>query len=513
VDFVSGSAVQAEWARSFVLVGRSQAIVLRAQRAGPRIAPMRYEAHMSLLTYLRDRPPAGLKFRHRQLSVDIPSGRTLPFPPGFLWGAASASHQVEGGDTGSDWWRFERLDGKTMNFRNFPVFAQDHKSDHWRQFDADVARMRDELGLTAYRFSIDWSRCEPRDGDFDEAALARYGAMVEALRDAGIRPLVTLFHWSSPDWIWDHAREEETGWYAPTIVDRFLRFVRRIVPVLAPHVDLFATFNEPNIFLYGGFAEGILAPGHMRRDSALVPVLRHLLRAHAGAYRIIKEIRSDAQVGIAHQFAPFEPESNLHPLEWALAGRIEQTFTWLFPEAIRTGRFEMVARDLRIIREELPEVVGTADFMGVNFYERMHVRVPGGWRATKTMVVNDHRDTKERWPRESNPAAFVAMLEEVNRRFGLPIYITENGRAHPDDTQREAFLLDHLRALAWAIQEKKLPVKGYFWWSLLDNQEWANGFLPRLGLYEVDYAREGARTLRGTGRTYADIIRKHAVRT
>jgi beta-glucosidase len=468
---------------------------------------------MSPSSYLSERPGARLKLRRRDLTTGFPSGRFYRFPPGFLWGAASASHQVEGMDDRSDWWRYERLDGKVMAFHSFPEFARDYKSDHWRQFDADVHRMKEELGLTAYRLSIDWSRVEPEEGRFDEAALARYGEMMATLRAAGIRPLVTLFHWSSPDWIWDHAREEETGWYSPQIVDRFQRFVERVLPVLVPHVDLFATLNEPNIFLYGGFAEGILAPGHRRSDKALLPVLRHLLRCHAGAYRAIKKARPDAQVGIAHQFAAFEPESNARPLEWLVAGKLEQTFTWLFPDAIKTGAFAMTTRTGEVVLEEFPEVKGTADFMGVNYYERMLVRVPGGWNLRGMEVLNDHRDTKEIWPRENNPAGFRDLLQTVSERYGLPIYVTENGRAHPDDAQRTAFLRDHLQVVGHAVDVLKLPVKGYFWWSLLDNQEWANGFVPRLGLYEVDFAHEGARTLRGAGRLYADVIRDAAIST
>ena len=468
---------------------------------------------MPLISSILDNFPRLLRRKRLQLTAGLPTGRTFQFPPGFLWGAATASHQAEGMDSGSDWWRFERTAPHMMGFADQPVFAQEYKSDHWRQFDGDVERMRDELGLSAYRFSIDWSRVEPREGQFDEAVIARYGEMVAELGANGISPLVTLFHWSSPDWIWDHARENETGWYSPDIVARFLRFVERIVPVLAPHVDLFVTLNEPNIFMYGGFSEGILAPGHHRKDRDMQPILDHLLQCHVGAYRIIKKHRPEAQVGIAHQFCPLEPESNGSPLEALVAGSMERTFTWLFPDVLKNGRYRMVTRDGTILRGEVPEAKGTADFMGVNYYERMLVRIPGGWNIFRTKVLNDHHDTKEIWPRDSNPAGFLALLKAVSERYQLPIYVTENGRSHPDDRARQAFLRDHLQVLGYAVDELKLPVKGYFWWSLLDNQEWANGFVPRLGLFEVDYANGGARTLRDTGRAYAEIIRSSRIST
>jgi beta-glucosidase len=460
---------------------------------------------MPLLSFLREAPRPRWKFRRRDLRARVPAG-PWQMPADFLWGAASASHQVEGGNEHSDWWRFERLEGTTQAFWSFPEFARTWKSDHWRRFPEDIVRMREDLGLTSYRFSIEWSRVEPREGEFDEAAIARYAEMCALMRAQGIRPMVTLFHWCSPDWIWDHARERETGWYAPSIVDRFERYVRRMATALGPHVDLWCTLNEPNSFVYAGFAEGVLAPGHRNPDTALMPVIRNLLVAHARAYRIIKESRPDAEVGLAHQFTTVEPEQPLNPLGWILSGQVERQFTWLYLDAIRDGRVVFVGRDLRVMREELPELKGTLDFIGVNYYERLLLRIPGGWDARRADLIHDHHTPKEFWPRESHPADFLHILRRTHKLYGLPLYITENGRAHTDDSQREAYLLDHLQMVGYAVSGLKLPIKGYYWWSLLDNQEWANGFIPRFGLYEVDFSN-GDRRLRGTGRAYARIIR------
>jgi beta-glucosidase len=411
----------------------------------------------------------------------------------------------------SDWWRFEREPGRVQNFREFPEFGQRFKSDHWRRFPDDIDRMRRDLGLSAYRFSIDWSRVEPEEGRFDEEVIERYAGLCARMRSVGIRPLVTLFHWSSPDWIWDHDDETHSGWYHPSIVDRFGRFCARIVPALAPHVDLWVTLNEPNVFLYGGFSEGILAPGHRTPDDGLVGVQRHLLLAHRDAYRTIHEARPDAAVGIAQQITPFEANSRFHPLEAYLAARVEQGFSWTFGDSLHTGRLRFPTRSGRVYRETIDGLAGTVDFSGVNFYERMLVRLPWGFWIPGVDAVHDHFGSKEIWPREINTRAFLDVLETVDRRYGLPIYITENGRAHPDDSCRQRFLEEHLITLAHAIEERGVDVRGYFYWSLLDNQEWANGFVPRLGLYEVDYA-DGERTLRGTGKRYAEVIREGEIR-
>jgi beta-glucosidase len=459
------------------------------------------------------RLPAVLARARRDRTIlPLPDGTIYRFPREFLWGAATASHQVEGGDAHSDWWRFERQRGRTQNFFNFPQFAQDRKSDHWRQFDEDVGRMRQDLGLRSYRFSIEWSRIEPEEGRFDHVAIDRYAHMAELLRKQGIRPLVTLFHWSSPDWIWDHNYEQGSGWHNPRIVDRFARYCERIVPALAPHVDLFVTLNEPNIFLYGAFSEGILCPGHHVPDEALVPVVRHLCGAHVAAWRAIKAARPEAEVGIANHFAAIEPLRRWNLAESIAAGLAEQGFTWCFPEAIRDGRFTFTTRAGKKFVEEVPGLEGTADFMGMNYYERFGCRLQfHATRRPSVAVVHEHHvDEKAIWPREINTLRFADFLARVWQRYHLPIYVTENGRAHPDDAQRLEFLHQHLATLGRAITEQGVDVRGYYWWSLLDNQEWANGFVPRLGLYAVDYTN-GVRSLRDTGRWYAELIRRGAI--
>ena len=152
-----------------------------------------------------------LRLRRNSTELRFSPGATIGFPTELQFGAATASHQVEGGDVHSDWWRFEREPGRVQCFGEFPNIVQDRKSDHWDQFPGDIQRLR-ELGLSTYRFSVDWSRVEPEEGRFDREALARYADMCRMMRENGIRPLVTLFHWSSPDWIWDAERSDKSGW-------------------------------------------------------------------------------------------------------------------------------------------------------------------------------------------------------------------------------------------------------------------------------------------------------------
>ena len=458
------------------------------------------------------KPAVQVRRRRDDMILPLPAGKSYSFPDAFVWGASTSSHQVEGMDVHSDWWRFERQPGTVRNFLNYPVYGQKYKSDHWRRFADDIELMACNLRLTGYRFSIDWSRIEPEEGRFEQSVIDRYVDMCRRMRSCGIRPFVTLFHWSSPDWIWDHRREESTGWYHPSIVDRFESFCQKIVPALCEHVDLFVTLNEPNIFLYGGFLEGILAPGHKRDDEALQAVLRHLLKCHVVAWNTIKAVRPDAQVGIAHQFCPFEPHSTWNLFEGWVAARVEQAFTWCFPDAIRDGKFVFATRRGKYYHEQIPGLQGTADFLGVNYYERMVIRLPGGFKVSRLEILHDHHGAKEIWPQQINTVAFIDILRRIHKRYGLPIYITENGHAHPDDSKRRRFIECHLQALGYAINELNIDIRGYFYWSLLDNQEWAHGFVPRLGLCEVDY-KNGDRRIRDSAWFYSRVIQERRVVT
>ena len=448
------------------------------------------------------------KRRSPTTDAGLEPGRALRFPPGFLFGAASASHQVEGFDEHSDWWRFEREPGRVQHFAEFGEEATKRKSDHLARFDEDVALMK-QLGLAAYRFGVDWSRCEPRDGVFDEAAIARYGRMCATLRKNGIEPILTFFHWSSPDDVWVRGREEHSGWYVPETAARFGRFVAHVMPSLAEHVRVYVTLNEPNVFVFGGFAEGLLCPGHRRPDADLFRVLRTQFLAHVEARRAIRAVRPDALVGLANNCTLFEPYDDSHVLERVVAAFFEEGFTWSFLDAPLTGTIVHRTRSGSIARETIPGLEGSVDFVGVNYYERNFVRLPHGVDLRRPELVADHHGERENWPRESYPLGFLETLRTVHRRYGLPIYVTENGRAHVDDRERTRFLRDHLAVVGRALAEG-IRVEGFLYWSLLDNQEWANGFLPRFGLYEVDY-RTFERKRRGTADEYARIIARREI--
>ncbi len=451
-------------------------------------------------------PAVRMRWKPTQPTLQLPDPDSMVFPDGFHWGCSTASHQVEGMNNNSDWWRYERIQGNADNFFDFSEHVQNYKSDHRRQFQSDIGLMAEGLGLNSYRFSLEWSCTEPEEGRFDDEVIERYAAMCRLMRTRGIEPMACLFHWVSPDWIWDHDNERGTGWYHPSIVDRFARFAEKVIPTLSPHVNQFLTLNEPNVYLYGGYSEAVLCPGHTIEDEELVDVYRHLLQAHVAAWKVIKQANPDAEVGIANHISPFEPVSRWNPLEAWLAARVEQGFSWSFPDAVRDGRFTLGTRRSRFISEEVADLKGTVDFMGINYYQPLWAKI-----AFKPMVTVDvqhpYSDDMRIWPDQIYTAGFLGILEIAHERYELPTHVLENGRSHRDDNQRREYIRQHLATLSHGINNRGVDVRGYYYWSVLDNQEWGNGFVPRLGLYEVDYDT-GERTLRDSGQYYGQVIRR-----
>ncbi len=416
------------------------------------------------------------------------------FPQGFLWGSATSAHQVEGNNIHSDWWAWEQA-GRVKDRSGLAC-------DHYRRFrdDFDLAA---SLGHTAHRFSIEWSRIEPAEGQWDDEALAHYVEVVRALRERRIEPLVTLHHFTSPQWLL-----EQGGWVNSKVVDRFARYVDRVAGALGDQVRYWVTINEPMVYVRMHYVQGLGPPG-VRDLTQGVRVIEHLLRAHAVAYRILHERgRPDApppMVSVA-QYVP-----NCRPCHaWWLPDRwvaslTEQLFHGAVIGALTDGRWAIPGLGAR----SLPEARQTLDFVGLNFYGRQFVkfvRLMGGWPGEACDLGHHPREVTERtsmgW--DVSPETFYEMLVGT-KPLGLPILVTENGTFMTDDARRWSFIQRHLQAMARAMQHGA-HVLGYCYWSLLDNFEWADGYGPRFGMVEVDYATQ-ERRVRDSARRYAEVCK------
>ena len=419
------------------------------------------------------------------------------FPAGFLWGGATSSHQVEGENRNSDWWAWENS-GKTKSGEISGVAA-----DHWNRFDDDFGLLAD-LGLDTYRLSLSWARLFPQPGmtEPDPEALAHYDAVFESLARRGIRPMVTLHHFVMPQWLTDGNR-----WETGEAVEDFKQLAAMAAARWGRYVDWWITVNEAEVFVLHGWFRAIFPPGKFDIGLAM-QVMANLMKAHASAYHLIKQLDTvdadgdgdPARVGIAQLAVPYEPFSENDVIEAVLANVFENISNTFWLLANETGIL-----DLRIpfgpsVVEEHAPFKDSIDFIGVNYYSRQIVRLDIIGFIIAPPPGAPVRDLDI----EIYPDGLYDALEFLSR-YKLPMIITENGIADADDSRRGSFITAHLRELTrFKRDHPEVSVFGYIHWALTDNFEWENGFAPRFGLYAVDYATQ-KRTMRPSAKTLADL--------
>ena len=394
------------------------------------------------------------------------------FPDGFLWGAATSSHQVEGGNAGNDWSCFER-EGRVARGE---VSGEAVDSYHRYEEDFDLAA---GMHHSAHRLSLEWSRIEPAAGHFDDAAIEHYVRVLQTLRARGMKCFLTVNHFTLPAWFADAG-----GWAAPASRGLFARYVSRVAPPLAGLVDAWITVNEPVHLAATGYLRGLWPP-RRRGPAAGHAAAVNLAAAHREAYRVLKAVTPETPVG------PAVNAYVVHPCEGGA--------TW--EDAVLSGPARWLLNDwwLDMVRDR-------ADFIGAQYYMAVAARSLLHARYTERCESEAHSDMGWR----IYPEGMREYVARTWRRYRLPIYVTENGIADADDDQRPAFIRDHLASLHRAMVEDGADVRGYLHWSLLDNFEWADGWAPKFGLIEVDRTTM-ARTPRPSAAYYATICRDNAV--
>jgi beta-glucosidase len=420
------------------------------------------------------------------------------FPEGFLWGSATSAHQVEGNNTNNDWWAWEQA-GRVKETSGLAC-------DQFNRFreDFDLAK---QLGHNAHRISVEWSRIEPNEGQFDESALDHYREVVCALRERNIEPIVTLHHFASPQWL-----AAKGGWLQGSVVDLFGRYSAKIYEALGKYVRLWITINEPMVFVWMHYLQGLGPPGEKNMDLGF-KVLEHVMRSHGAAsymiHKISKENKQDAQVSVAHHTQPFDPCRRWWPGDRLVAYLTEHFYNQNLLDALTEGRLRIPGR--KTIRIE--ENKNSLDFLGMNFYGRVFMRQgPLGkdaWVGIRCSTRH-HREVVERncmdW--DVHPPTLNRALR-WSLPYRLPVLISENGICTSDDLQRQRFIANHIKQAAIAIRQG-IPVMGYLYWSLIDNFEWADGYGPRFGLVEVDYKTQ-KRTARDSAFKYAQICKSNRI--
>ncbi|TGL53667.1 glycoside hydrolase family 1 protein [Leptospira meyeri] len=426
--------------------------------------------------------------------------KSFELPKDFLLGSATAATQIEGGDTNNNWYHWS-LAGKVGKGESSFTGA-----DHYARYVEDV-NLLSKLNQECYRMSIEWSRIQPAEGEWSKDAVEHYRDEFRLLLEVGIKPLVTLHHFSCPEWF-----QKKGGWLGKDAVKEFLDFVEFAVKQFGDLVSEWCTINEPNVFANDSYVDGKYPPGSYGDIPAYLKVTRRLILAHLKSYKLIHKIRTESnfigptKVGFAHHLAIFSPLTS-HPL--ARLGCFLSDY--LFHEIQTKGFVEgKLSFPIGFGYSEGKGVF--CDFIGINYYSRHLFKVsynPGNLFAVPMVDPQcpDSRKNDLGW--EIYPEGLSLVCHRIWDQYKLPIYITENGIPDEKDEKREKYIFDHLAEIRRLLDDG-VSVQRYYYWSFLDNLEWNDGYGPKFGLVEVDY-NSMKRKIRKSGLRYAEVCKTKKV--
>lgn len=419
---------------------------------------------------------------------------TFHFPKNFLWGTATAAHQVEGSNSNNNWSVWEAEPGRIRQGHKAGL-ASDWWGGRWKE-DADRAA---ETGQNAHRMSVEWSRIQPLPDVWDEEALDYYRQMLRGLLQRGLTPMVTLHHFTDPIWL-----AEMGGWENEQTPALFERFAAKTVEALKEYCRLWVTINEPNVYAVMGYLFGVFPPGKTDMKTCY-QVLANMVRGHAAAYRTIHSLQSDASVGIALNYQSIKPAHPWLPIDRWLARFIHTNYNLSFPRTLQTGKCSLAG-----LTAVLPEARSTQDFLGLNYYTCATAAV-NLFKKQDLYIQFGHPkgcEISDTGHMANVPNGFFEGLKFANS-FGIPVHITENGIEDADDDLRPRYLLQHLHQI-WRAVNFNMPVKSYFHWSLVDNFEWERGWTQRFGLWGLDIETQ-ARTRRSSVNIYEAVCRENGI--
>ena len=450
----------------------------------------------------------------------------LKFPDGFVWGAATAAYQIEGGvfEDGrgpSIWDTFSRTPGRV-----FAGHTGDVACDHYHRYVDDVAMMA-RLGLASYRYSISWPRIQPDGtGPVNTRGLDFYDRLTDELIGQGIDPVVTLYHWDLPQ-----ALESRGGWTARETAEAFAEYAQIVYARLGDRVRTWTTLNEPWCSAYLGYGSGRHAPG-ITDPASVFKAVHHLLLGHGLAARALRSAGAQS-VGITLNPSSILPVDAENPADREAARIVDGLHNRIFLDPLVKGEYpadmlQLMSRfvDLSFIEDGDTALINAPiDVLGVNFYQPAYVSAKPGEPAAPDNPGTEGIAfrapvgpvTDMNWQIE--PAGLTRLLERLHGDYKIPLLITENGAAYPDgpsaetgeihDTNRIEYLDGHLRACHDAIS-RGVDLRGYFVWSLMDNFEWSEGYAKRFGIVHVDYKTQ-SRVPKDSARWYSEVIRRNGL--
>lgn len=422
------------------------------------------------------------------------SSENAVFPKEFLFGAATASYQIEGhpladGAAPSIWHEFAHKPWKIQGGDNGDVAC-----DHYQRYPDDVRHMA-ELGLQAYRFSLAWPRIVPEPGKVNQKGLDFYSSLVDELLKKGIIPMATLFHWDAPLWL-----EKQGGFASPESVEHFRFYADTVMSHLGDRVKRWITLNEPMVFTTYGYGTGHMAPGYRFQFSKMFKAVHYLLLSHAEGVRVCRERVKDGEVGIAQAQPWIRPYREWKGLDGKAAGVMDAFLNRMYMDPIFFGGYpeEVLSRFGRFfpkgMEKDLERIHEPVDFVGINYYMQMRYAFCFLYPFLQAVEKRDKQGKySAMW--EIYPQGLYNLLLRLRDEYGNPpCYITENGFPLPEnkgepiyeDTERIEYLQDHIYQV-WKVKEEGVDCRGYFLWSLMDNFEWALGNRMRFGIIRTDF--------------------------
>ena len=421
----------------------------------------------------------------------------MKFPKTFFWGTATASHQVEGDCKNNNWYAWENNFDKNGEPRIKDNQVAGKACDHWNKYHEDIELIKN-LGVTHYRLSLEWSKIEPIQGEFNDDALNHYQNVISDLLNNNITPFVTLHHFTNPIWF-----DELGGFEKEENIKYFIDFSKKVFNQYSDKVRNWCTINEPEVYSVMGYFAGVFPPG--KKDIKLTAIVhKNLLIAHTMVYKELKSMPNGdvSQIGIVKNVMQFDPSRRWHILDWIACRLTDIVYNEMSLSFLKTGKIKInipFLLKLSYYNKDAPEAT---DFFGLNYYSHVHLKFQFDKHEFFVNTYPDG-DIMTDMPYTIYPEGLYRAINTV-RTIEKPIIITENGIADSKDNRRSMFIRRYVYAVNKAINENA-DVKGYFYWSLMDNFEWAEGYDMKFGLYEVNFENQ-KRTLRKGSEEFIKIV-------
>ncbi len=443
--------------------------------------------------------------------MSIPS--TSGFHKDFEWGTATSEYQISGADhcPDSDWAWYENNPQVTETRRGTPLEKSSNGIDHWNHLDRDVSFLK-QLGVTSYRFSIEWSKVEPRKGQYNQDAIDHYKSLCDKLNQNGIKPMITLHHFTNPQWF-----AAQDGFEREENIQSFVSFCEHVFRQLGDKTDLWVTINEPGVYAFMGYLLGKHPPFRANVHMTGV-VLSNLLKAHCLAYQSLKAIRPEAQIGIVHSVLKFKTFTSWNPLEKAVAGNLTYIANDLVMNFFRNRRAELkmpnrVTPFLANVTIAVPTKFSAeklTDWFGINYYSRPLLKAGFTWPPIESTCREGEQMTGYEY--RFDPEGIEEAIDDV-KQIGVPMYITETGTPDSDKPDRLASFARRIITSIGRSIDKGADIRGMYWWSMVDNWEWAEGYNQHIKFGLARYLKaSNSFEIKQGAEAYLQAIKAHKAR-